>query len=88
MCCTRPNLSYVVSAVSRFIHNPGKDHWDTEKWILHYVKGSPDKGLAFDMPESITFNVVGNIDSDNIDDFDRRHPISSYVHTLYASDIS
>jgi len=26
MVCTRPDLSDVVSVVSRYMHNPGKDH--------------------------------------------------------------
>ena len=26
MVCTRPDLSHVVSVVSRYMHNPGKDH--------------------------------------------------------------
>ena len=40
MVCTRPDLSYVVSVISRFMHNPGKNHWNGVKWILRYVKGS------------------------------------------------
>ena len=40
MICTRPDLSHTVSVVSRYMHNPGKDHWEAVKWILRYVKGS------------------------------------------------
>ena len=28
MVCMRPDLSQVVSMVSRYIHDPGKDHWE------------------------------------------------------------
>ena len=42
--CTRPDLSHAVSVVSRYMHNPGKDHWEAVKWILRYVKGTVDKG--------------------------------------------
>jgi len=31
MVYTRPDLSYVVSVMSRFMHNPGKDCWDAMK---------------------------------------------------------
>jgi len=58
MVCTRPHLSYVVSVVSRFIYDPGKNHGDAVKWILPYVKGSLDKGLVFDRSESTTFDIV------------------------------
>ena len=27
MMCTRPDLSYAVNVVSRFMSNPGKEHW-------------------------------------------------------------
>ena len=28
MVCTRPDLAYVVSTVSRFMSNPEKQHWE------------------------------------------------------------
>jgi hypothetical protein len=31
MICTRPDLSHVVSVVSRFMHNPGMKHWNAVK---------------------------------------------------------
>ena len=34
MVCTRPDLAYAVSMVSRYMHNPGKDHWSAIKWIF------------------------------------------------------
>jgi len=48
MACTRPDLSYAVSVVSRFMHNPGNDHLDDVKWILRYVRCSRNKCLVFD----------------------------------------
>jgi len=40
MVCTRPNLSQAVSMISRYMHDPGKDHWDAVKWVLRYIKGT------------------------------------------------
>ena len=34
MVCTRPDLAHAVSVVSRFMSNPGKNHWEAVKWIL------------------------------------------------------
>lgn len=31
MICTRPNIAHVVGVVSRFLSNPGKEHWVTVK---------------------------------------------------------
>ncbi|BBN67512.1 transposable element gene, partial [Prunus dulcis] len=39
MVCTRPNIAQAISVVSRYMGNPGKQHWDAVKWILCYLKG-------------------------------------------------
>jgi len=33
--------------VSRYMHDPGRGHWEVVKWILRYVKGTIDIGLVF-----------------------------------------
>ncbi|MCI88659.1 vacuolar protein sorting-associated protein 33, partial [Trifolium medium] len=38
MVCTRPDLAYAVSMVSRYMHNPDKNHWSAVKWIFRYLK--------------------------------------------------
>ena len=40
MVCTRPDIGYAVGVVSRFMSNPGKEHWNAVKWILWYLKGT------------------------------------------------
>ena len=40
MVCTRPYISYSVGVVSRFLANPGKQHWQAVKWIFRYLKGN------------------------------------------------
>jgi hypothetical protein len=47
MICTRPNIAHVVGVVSRYISNPGKQHWEAVKWILRYLKGASDKSICF-----------------------------------------
>ena len=31
MVCTRPDIAHAVGVVSRFMVNPGKDHWEVVK---------------------------------------------------------
>ena len=31
MVCTRPDISHAVGTVSRYMHNPGKEHWKAVK---------------------------------------------------------
>ncbi|GJR52310.1 retrotransposon protein, putative, ty1-copia subclass [Tanacetum coccineum] len=46
MVCTRPDIAYAVSIVSRYLANPGKNHCEVVKWILKYLKGTADAGLV------------------------------------------
>ena len=47
MVRTRPNIDYVVGFVSKFLLNPGKEHWEVEKWILRYLRGTTNRCLCF-----------------------------------------
>jgi hypothetical protein len=29
-----------VGVVSRYMNNPGKEHWEAVKWILRYLRGT------------------------------------------------
>ncbi|CAN0866868.1 Retrovirus-related Pol polyprotein from transposon TNT 1-94, partial [Linum grandiflorum] len=42
MVCTRPDIAHAVGVVSRFLSNPGKEHWAAVKWILRYLRGDID----------------------------------------------
>jgi len=47
MVCSRPDLAYAVSIVSRFMENPGIVHWQVLKWVLKYLNGSLKDGLKY-----------------------------------------
>ena len=81
MVCTKPDLSHAVSVVSRYMHNPRKDHWKTVRWILSYVKATVKKGLVFDRNKAGTYDVTGFVDSDYAGDLDRRRSISCLLYT-------
>ena len=38
MVCTRLDLAHAMSVASRFMANPGKEHWAAVKWILGTLK--------------------------------------------------
>lgn len=44
---TRPDLSYALSIVSHFMHNPGVQHMNAVMRILRYLKSAPGKGILF-----------------------------------------
>ena len=47
MVCTRPNIAHAVGVVSRFLSNPGKEHWNGVKWILRYLRGTSRLCLCY-----------------------------------------
>ena len=59
---TRPDIAYVVSVVSQFMHNPSEDHMDAIIRILRYLKSSPRKGLLFS--KNVHLRINGYIDAD------------------------
>jgi hypothetical protein len=44
---TRPDISYAVSVVSRYMHDPRVSHQEALYQILRYLKGCPGKGVLF-----------------------------------------
>lgn len=88
MVLTRPNFSYVVSMVSRFMANPGKEHWRVVKWILRYLRGTTNYALLYE-GERVNYNLVeGYVDSDYIRDLDNRRSLTSFLFTLNNCTIS
>ncbi|XP_058180972.1 uncharacterized mitochondrial protein AtMg00810-like [Rhododendron vialii] len=44
---TRPDVTYAVSVVSQFMHDPRASHLDAVYRILRYLKSAPGKGILF-----------------------------------------
>ena len=88
MVCSRPDKSYAISAVSRFMSNPGKQHWEALKWILRYLKGSSDVGLVFERKKETTECVLGYVDADYAGDMDKRRSMTGFAFTLWGNLVS
>ncbi|GJY40070.1 retrovirus-related pol polyprotein from transposon TNT 1-94 [Tanacetum coccineum] len=44
MICTRPDIAHAVGVVSRYMVEPGRQHWEAVKRIFRYIKGTSDVG--------------------------------------------
>ena len=82
MVCTRPDLSQAVSMISRYMHDSGRGHWETVKWVLRYIKGTIDVGLVFEKDSTCKQECIEYIDSDYAGDLDKRWSTTGYVFTL------
>ena len=47
MVCTRPDIAHAVGVLSRFMSNPGKEHWTAMKQVFRYLHGTSDYGLCY-----------------------------------------
>ena len=87
MVCTRPDISQALSVVCRYMHNPGKGHWQAVKWILRYILGTVDVGLVFEQ-DKMNHCAVGYVDSDYAGDLDKCRSTTAYVFTLASGAVS
>ncbi|KAJ4720887.1 Retrovirus-related Pol polyprotein from transposon TNT 1-94 [Melia azedarach] len=81
-----PDLAQSVSVVSRFMGEPGKEHWQAVKRIFRYLKGTFDVGLIYRGDTQCL--MTGFSDSDYAGDVDSRRSMTGYVFTLGSSVVS
>ena len=88
MVCTRPDLSQTVSIISRYMHDPGRGHWEAVKWVPRYIKGTIDVGLVFEKDFMGKQECIGYVNSDYAGDLDKRQFTTGYVFTLSSAPVS
>ena len=59
---TRPDISFAVSQVARFSHNPKKSHATAVKVIVRYLSGTKSRGVVYKRPKSL--NIECYVDAD------------------------
>ena len=79
MVCTRPDIAHAVGVVSRFMSNPGREHWNAVKWIMRYLRGTSSVRLGFGIGQPL---LVGYTDADMAGDVDTRKSTSGYLITF------
>ncbi|KAL0537750.1 hypothetical protein IC582_026735 [Cucumis melo] len=88
MICTRPDLGYAMSMISRFMSNPGKEHWKAVKWVLRYLKGSASVSLCYSRDCDKSTLLEGFTDADYAADLDKRRSLSGHIFRLYGNVVS
>jgi hypothetical protein len=85
MVSQRPNISHAVGAISRYMENPAKEHWQVLKWVLQYLRGTSDYCITYNDGRGL---VYGYVDSDFVGDLDKMRSTLGYVFTLAGGAIS
>ncbi|KAF5959243.1 hypothetical protein HYC85_000452 [Camellia sinensis] len=79
MNCTRPDIAYAISKLSRYTSNPGEDHWKAIIRVLRYLRFTCDHGLNFTRYPAV---LEGYCDANWISDTKDSKSTSGYVFTL------
>jgi len=76
--CTRPDISYAVRELARFMSNYGRRHYDAAKHLLRYLQGTRSRGIIYGDAINMTPIFRGFTDSDWAMN-EARKSISGYV---------
>ena len=85
MNCSRPELAYAVSRLSRYTSNPGKSHWMAIIRVLRYLRHTPNYGLYDTRYAAV---LEGYSDANWISDSNDTKSTSGYVFTLGGAAVS
>ncbi|XP_047341240.1 homeobox-leucine zipper protein GLABRA 2-like [Impatiens glandulifera] len=85
MSCTRPDIAYAVSKLSRYTSNPGNNHWKTIVRLLRYLRNTRDYGLHYTRHPVV---IEGYTHANWISNMKDSKSTSGYVFTLRGAAIS
>ena len=84
MVCTRPDIAHVVG-VSRFLENPGKEHWEAIKWIFKYLRATSKLCLCFGKGKPVLESYTN---ADMVGDLYGRKSTYGYLFIIVGGAIS
>ncbi len=85
MVSTRPDISYAVGQLARYLNCHGPQHQAAATILLRYVKGTQQLGITFGTSD---LSLTGYSDSDWAADVDTRRSTTGYIFMLAGGPIS
>jgi hypothetical protein len=85
---TRPDITFAVNYLSRFLEKPKEDHRMAVKHLLRYVAGTLDYGVFYRRGEKGVHQLIGYSDSDYAGDIDDRKSTSGMLYCLGSCPIT
>ena len=86
---TRPDLSYCVGVLSRYMHSPKESHGAALKQVLRYLQGTLTYGLTFRRTEETKVTkLIGYSDSSHAVDEDDGRSTAGHVFYIKNSPIT
>ena len=81
----RPDITFAVTALCKFMSNPGHVHFQAAIWLVRYLSGTRNWGIKY--KRNGNMHIEGYADSDFSGD-ESRHSIFSYLFMLAGAPIS
>ena len=86
---TRPEIAFAVGELSRYVTNPGPNHYAALKRLLRYLKGTRDYGILYKTSGSFpVLKLEAYSDSDWAQDLDTRRSTTGFLIRLNGNIIS
>ncbi|KAM2575014.1 hypothetical protein TB2_006882 [Malus domestica] len=96
--CTRPNISFAINLLARYINAPTRKHWNGVKDIFRYLKCTMDlglfynhesfRGVAVPFGPRVNSRLVGYADAGYLSDPHRARSQTDYVFIVGDTAIS
>ncbi|KAL6911448.1 hypothetical protein ACP4OV_000253 [Aristida adscensionis] len=83
----RPDLTFSVGHLSRFMEEPRQEHMAAVKHLLRYVAGTLDFGVTYTRGEE-EMRLIGYSDSDMAGDVDDRKSTTGVIFFLHNNPVS
>ena len=77
---TRPDITFAVRFLSRYVQNPGRKHWLQGKHVLRYLKATKCRKLTYRKSEKL--ELTGFSDANWAGKLDDRNPASGFCFFL------
>jgi hypothetical protein len=82
---TRPDIAYVISKLSRFVSNPGSEHWHALERVMRYLVGTMNYDIHYSRDPKV---LEGYSDANWIFDAGELKATCGYVFTLGGDAVS
>ena len=87
--CTRPDIAFAVSRLSRYCANPTEAHYAAAKRVLRYLAGTVHSSLTYTGTAAQHPQLIGYSDADWAQDTDaKRKSTSGYVFVMCGAAVS
>ncbi|XP_031127506.1 secreted RxLR effector protein 161-like [Ipomoea triloba] len=85
MSCTRPDIAFAVSKLSRYTSNPGDMHWKAIVRVMRYLRDTRNYALHYTGYPAV---LEGYSDANWISDIKDSKSTSGYVFTLAGAAVA